>query len=147
MLFYYIRSDDWCTLGSMKHIQAGNWDLPPLLMWTPEASQREYAVSDGFLKVVAEEDLDEQELDTLANWEFRGLSIESDSVMDGAMRLAREGSFSWTTCGGCGSHSKYQADANSDASLRWDAISSSTTWLGMYPFPRLSLQVDLLPPL
>ncbi|KAJ8586476.1 hypothetical protein M405DRAFT_843850 [Rhizopogon salebrosus TDB-379] len=120
-------------------------------MWTPEASQRKYAVSDGFLKVVAEEDLDEQELwqvigeaerntwrllhknaveDTLANWEFRGLSIESDSVMDGVMRLAREGSFPWTTCSGCGSHSKYQVDANSDASLRWDAMSSSTMWLG-----------------
>jgi hypothetical protein len=166
MMFYHIRSDDWCTLGSMKHIQAGNWDLPPLLMWTPEASQREHAVSDGFLKVVAEEDLDEQELwqvigeaerntwrllrknavkDTLANWEFRGLSIESDSVMDGVMRLAKEGSFPWTTCSSCGSHSKYRVDANSDASLRWDAMSSSTTWLGMYPFPRLSLQVDYYP--
>jgi hypothetical protein len=148
----------------MQHIQTGHWDARPLVNWSTSPPEHSLAIADGVLKVrehTRNNNLwsvignteranwqllhDKTTKFTLANWEFKSLSVGSDDVMDIVYNMALGGSFRWDTChGGCSNHSKFITDAASDT-FGQDAMWSSTaTWLGdgMTSFPAWALQAN-----
>ena len=153
--FYRARALCWCTLGSMQHLQTGHWDALPLVYWSRDVLERAFGTADGVFRVRSNHNVgnlwnlmgdterhnwqtlrDRAVKLTLANWEFKSLSVGSEPVMQEVQRL--EGSFQWEVCNECRDHPHHiSVAASTTLGPGPDAMWSSTvTWLeGMRSFP------------